>query len=175
MPQGLQMCKAVFLDRDGIINIDKEYLYKIEDFEFCDGVFEALRYFQDMGYALFIVTNQSGIRRGYYSQKDFEKLTVWMLEELKKEGIKIKRVYHCPHTPKENCECRKPKPHMLNLAIKEFDILPQKSWMIGDKPSDIMAGINAGISNTIFINSSICKEAKYNVKLILDTINIIKM
>ncbi len=168
------MHKAVFLDRDGIINIDKTYLYKIKDFEFCDGVFETLRHFQDMGYALFIVTNQSGIGRGYYSEKDFENLTTWMLKELKKESIEIKKVYHCPHVPKANCDCRKPKPHMLNLAIKEFEILPKKSWMIGDKPSDIFAGINAGISNTVFVNNSTCEDAKYNVKSILDTIDIIK-
>ncbi len=168
------MYKAVFLDRDGIINIDKTYLYQIKDFEFCDGVFETLRHFQDMGYSLFIVTNQSGIGRGYYGEKDFEKLTNWMIKEFLKQKINIRKVYHCPHTPSENCDCRKPSPYMIKQAIKEFNIDPKNSWMIGDKPSDIEAGINAGISDTIFINSTTCKEAKYNVKSILDTINIIK-
>jgi len=168
------MYKAVFLDRDGILNIDKTYLYKIKDFEFFDGIFEALRHFQDMGYLLFVVTNQSGIGRGYYSEEDFEKLTHWMLKKFLEQKINIKKVYHCPHTPSDNCGCRKPKPYMLNLAIKEFGIKPENSWMIGDKPSDILAGRNAGISNTIFINTFTCKEAKYNVKSILDTINIIK-
>ncbi len=169
------MNKAIFLDRDGIINVDKTYLHKIEDFEFCDGVFETFKYLQNLGYLLIVVTNQSGIGRGYYGEEDFEKLTLWMLEELKKNGIKIQKVYHCPHTPQDNCKCRKPKPYMLKQAIKEFQIEPKNSWMIGDKLSDIKAGLNVGITNTIFINSFTCKEAKYSVKSILDTISIIKI
>ena len=168
------MYKAVFLDRDGIINIDKKYLYKIEEFEFCVGIFDTLRYLQNLDYLLFIVTNQSGIGRGYYSEKDFEKLTNWMLKEFLKQKISIKKVYHCPHTPSENCDCRKPSPYMIKQAIKEFEIDPKNSWMIGDKPSDIEAGINAGITDTIFIDSTTCKESKYNVKSILGTIDIIK-
>ncbi|NOX14597.1 MAG: D-glycero-beta-D-manno-heptose 1,7-bisphosphate 7-phosphatase [Epsilonproteobacteria bacterium] len=168
------MNKAIFLDRDGIINIDKTYLYKIEDFEFCDGIFEALKKFQKLGYLLIIVTNQSGIGRGYYNEKNYERLTNWMLNEFEKNKIKIQKVYHCPHTPEDNCGCRKPKPYMIHLAIKEFEIEPKNSWMIGDKLSDIKAGLKAGITNTIFIKSSTCKEAKYSVKSILDTISIIK-
>ncbi|MFK5881574.1 MAG: D-glycero-beta-D-manno-heptose 1,7-bisphosphate 7-phosphatase [Sulfurospirillum sp.] len=168
------MNKAIFLDRDGVINLDKAYLYKIKDFEFCDGVFDTLRYLQSLGYLLFIVTNQSGIGRGYYTKEQFEELTVWMQKEFLKQGINIQKVYHCPHIPNDNCICRKPKPYMINKAIKEFEIEPKNSWMIGDKPSDIKAGIKAGISNTIFINDYISKEAKYSVKSILDTIKIIK-
>lgn len=169
------MNKAIFLDRDGIINIDHSYVYKKENFEFCDGVFEALQYFQFLGYQLFIVTNQSGIGRGYYTKEDFEKLTSWMLQEFTYKDIKITKVYYCPHTPDEGCACRKPKIGMFKKAQEEFDIDMKNSWMIGDKPSDIQAGYNAGISNTIFVNkTTTCKDASYSVNSILDTIKIIK-
>jgi len=166
--------KAIFLDRDGIINVDYSYVYKKEDLEFCDGVFETLQHFASLGYALFIVTNQSGIGRGYYTEEDFEKLTSWMLDEFICKNIKITKVYHCPHSPDENCKCRKPKTGMFEQARKEFDIDIKNSWMIGDKPSDIQAGKNAGIPNTIFVNSLTNRESSYSVKSILDTITIIK-
>jgi D-glycero-D-manno-heptose 1,7-bisphosphate phosphatase len=143
--------KAVFLDRDGVINIDKNYVHKIEEFEFVEGIFEVLREFLKIGYKLFIVTNQSGIGRGYYSEEDFLSLTSFMLEELKKENIEITKVYHCPHSPELNCECRKPKPAMLLKAKEEFDIDMANSIMIGDKKSDIETGKNAKVGKTIFI------------------------
>ena len=166
--------RAIFLDRDGIINTDHSYVYKKENFEFCNGIFKTLQHFLSLDYQLFIVTNQSGIGRGYYSEEDFEKLTSWMRDEFTCKGIKITKVYHCPHTPEDNCACRKPKIDMFEKAKKEFDIDKQSSWMIGDKSSDIQAGQNAGIPNTIFVNTSTCKDASYSVKSILDTINIIK-
>ncbi|WP_024954278.1 D-glycero-beta-D-manno-heptose 1,7-bisphosphate 7-phosphatase [Sulfurospirillum arcachonense] len=168
------MKKAIFLDRDGIINVDHSYVYKIEDFEFCEGVFQTLKYFQSLNYSLFIVTNQSGIGRGYYTQENFEKLTSWMIDAFTCKDIKITKVYHCPHSPQEGCSCRKPQIGMFEQAQNEFDIDMHNSWMIGDKTSDIQAGINANIPNTIFVNTLICKDAKYNVKSILDTIDIIK-
>ena len=168
------MKKAIFLDRDGIINVDHSYVYEKENFEFCEGIFETLQYFLSLDYLLFVVTNQSGIGRGYYSEEDFEKLTSWMLDVFTCKEIKIQKVYHCPHNPDEGCKCRKPATAMFEKAKKEFNIDMQNSWMIGDKSSDIQAGINANISNTIFINSSTCKEASYSVKSILDTIEIIK-
>jgi len=166
--------KAIFLDRDGIINIDKSYVYKKEDFEFYDGVFKTLRHFQSLGYILIIITNQSGIGRGYYTEEDFQKLMAWVKDEFKKQNIDIKAIYHCPHKPDENCTCRKPKPKMIESAIKKYNIDTDASWMIGDKQSDIQAGNNANITNTILVNTIICKDAKYIVKSILDTINIIK-
>lgn len=161
------MRKAVFLDRDGVINVDKSYVYKIEDFEFCEGVFEALRHFQKLGYLLIIVTNQSGIGRGYYSEEAFQNLTAWMKKELLHVKIKIDAVYHCPHRPEALCACRKPKSGMFEHAIKDFDIDVSQSWMIGDKPSDIDAALGAGIGNTILLGKS-------NVNFILDTIDLIK-
>lgn len=161
------MTKAVFLDRDGVINIDKAYVSKIEDFEFCEGVFEALKHFQNLGYLLIVVTNQSGIGRGYYSEEDFQILSDWMQKELLHVKIKIDAIYHCPHAPEVNCACRKPKSGMFLKAIEDFDIDVANSWMIGDKETDMEAAIVAGIPNTILLG-------KTSVNFILDTINLIK-
>lgn len=160
------MTKAIFLDRDGVINVDKAYVSKIEDFEFCEGVFEALIHFQTLGYLLIIVTNQSGIGRGYYSEEDFQKLTAWMQKELLHVKIKIDAIYHCPHAPILNCSCRKPKSGMLLQAIEDFNIDVKSSWMIGDKQTDIEAALGAGVTNTILLG-------KTGVNLILDTINLV--
>ncbi len=156
--------KAVFLDRDGVVNIDKNYVYKIEDFEFVDGVFEVLKEFLKRGYKLFIVTNQSGIGRGYYDENDFLKLTSYMLDKLKQKGIQITKVYHCPHSPESNCECRKPKPAMLLRAKDEFNIDMANSVMIGDKKSDIETGKNAKVGKTIFIGNKDEPLADINIK-----------
>lgn len=168
------MNKAVFLDRDGIINVDKSYVYKIEDFEFCNGIFELLGYLQNLGYKLIVVTNQSGIARGYYTQEDFENLTNWMIKTFDQRGIKISEVYHCPHGPQDNCDCRKPNAKMLQQGIEKYKLDVENSWMIGDKPSDMEAALKAGIANTIYVNFTTCKSAKYNAKTILDIIDIIK-
>jgi D-glycero-D-manno-heptose 1,7-bisphosphate phosphatase len=157
------MKKALFLDRDGVINIEKEYLYKIEDFEFIDGIFDLCRYYQNLGYLIFVVTNQSGIARGYYTQDDFERLTLWMVDRFNKECVNIQKVYHCPHHPaiSGECECRKPNPGMLFYAKKEFDINLNDSIIIGDKERDIEAGLNAGLSTCyLFDESYSTKESK---------------
>ena len=148
------MKKALFLDRDGVVNVEKEYLYKIEDFEFIDGIFELCKHYQDLGYLIFIVTNQSGISRGFYSEDDFLKLTQWMNDAFAQQGITITKVYHCPHHPKYSgeCECRKPKPGMLLEAAKEFNLDLANSIMIGDKERDVEAGINAGLRETYLFN-----------------------
>jgi len=145
--------KAIFLDRDGVINIEKNYLYKIEDFEFIDGVFEALNYLQSLGYKLFIITNQSGVGRNYYTLDDFKNLTFWMLKEFEKNGIEISQVELCPHTPDANCNCRKPKTQMIDNILANYNIDLELSWLIGDKSSDISCAKNANIKNTIQVNS----------------------
>ena len=157
------MKKALFLDRDGVINIEKNYLYKIEEFEFVDGIFEICKYFQDRGYEIVIITNQSGIARGFYSEDDFLTLNSWMLREFERNGIEIATVKYCPHHPdfNQDCECRKPNPGMIIEASKELDINLENSILIGDKISDIEAGKRAGIGINILIkrdNISLLKE-----------------
>lgn len=149
------MNKALFLDRDGVINIEKEYLYKIEDFEFIDGVFSTCQHFLGQGYLLIIITNQAGIARGKYTEDDFAKLTHWMIQQFTKHGILISKVYHCPHHPNFSgiCDCRKPKPGMIKLAQKEFNLDLKQCTLVGDKEGDIQAGINAGICRNILVRS----------------------
>lgn len=146
--------KALFLDRDGTINKEKHYVYKKDDFDFIPGIFSLVKLFSDKGYLIIIITNQSGIARGFYTEEDYNQLTMWMLNEFDKNGIKISKVYHCPHHPKitGHCNCRKPNPGMILNAIKEFNINPASSILIGDKKSDILAGENAGIGENHFIS-----------------------
>lgn len=154
------MNKAVFLDRDGVINVDHAYVSKAEDFEFIDGVFDACRHFQQQGYLLVIVTNQSGIGRGYYTEQDFQHLTDWMLAQFTLHGINISGVYFCPHHPNNaqppyniDCNCRKPAPGMLLQAIHEHNIDVTKSLMLGDKAADMQAAAAAGVSRKILVLS----------------------
>jgi len=156
--------RAIFLDRDGVINVDKGYVYKKEDFIFAPFVFETLRYFVQKGYLLIIVTNQSGIARGYYSEADFLALNDYMLKEFEREDIKISKVYYCPHAPEADCECRKPHAKMLLDAKAEFDIDLEASWLIGDKESDIEAGLNAGVKNLILLGDALKSKAGYILK-----------
>ena len=149
--------KALFLDRDGTINVEKNYVYKIEDFEFIPGIFELIRKYQKDNYLIFVITNQSGIARGFYSEKDFEILNNWMLGEFEKEGIKITNVFYCPHHPDitGDCNCRKPKPGMIKEALKQYNISAVNSVLIGDKKRDILAGENAGIGKNLYIQNLI--------------------
>ena len=168
------MRKALFLDRDGVINKEKNYIYKIEDFEFIDGVFEICRAFQEKGYLIIIITNQAGIARGKYTEEDYQILTNWMIKEFEKENIYIEKVYHCPHHPDFSgaCHCRKPAPGMLEEAKVEFDIDMASSILIGDKESDIEAGLQAGIETNILVRSGhdIIDERTTKANLIIDSI-----
>jgi D-glycero-D-manno-heptose 1,7-bisphosphate phosphatase len=170
--------KAVFLDRDGVINEEVGYLHKSKDFKFIDGVFEACQYFQTLGYKLIVVTNQSGIARGYYQEADFHSLTKWMLEQFTSQSINILDVFFCPHGPESTCECRKPQPGMLLAARDKFDIDMENSWMIGDKEADVGAANAAGINNTILVKSGhdideANSKAKFILKSIKDSTQII--
>ena len=147
--------KALFLDRDGTINIERNYVYKIEDFEFIEGVFELIKSYQCRGFLVFVITNQAGIARGFYTEDDYSILTKWMLKQFELKGIQIAKVYHCPHHPEITGECsfRKPNPGMILQAIDEFNIDPANSVLIGDKKSDILAGENAGIGENLYIQN----------------------
>ena len=163
--------KTIFLDRDGVINKEINYLYKIEEFEFIDGVFEACKYLINLNYQIIIVTNQSGIARGYYSERDYQILNTWMLAQFKKNNIIIFDIFHCPHLPNSNCNCRKPKPGMFLEAKYKHNIDMKKSWLIGDKEVDIISANNSGISNTILVRSGHkINELNSNALYILDSI-----
>ena len=167
------MSRAVFLDRDGVINKDDGYVHKPEEFRFKSGIFEFCKAAQTKGYLLIVVTNQSGIARGYYTEQDFQILTDWMLSEFDKQGIHVTKVYYCPFHPDKGigeykCESpdRKPNPGMLQKAKTEFDIDMASSILIGDKPSDIEAGINVGVGKLIFLQDNYPKPNNNNAEII---------
>lgn len=128
--------KAVFLDRDGTINVDHGYVYKYEDFEFIDGVIDSLKKLQDAGFLLVIITNQSGIARGYFSENDFHILHEKIDKKLEGYGIKISGLYYCPHL--NDCSCRKPQTKLFYDAANDLNIDFSKSYAIGDRMRDLM-------------------------------------
>jgi|LNFM01.1.fsa_nt_gb D-glycero-D-manno-heptose 1,7-bisphosphate phosphatase len=152
------MRTALLLDRDGVINVDRGYVSEIAAFEWRDGVFDMLAKAQERGHLLVIVTNQSGIGRGYYTSDDFERLTGWMLEQLADRGIDIARVYHCPFHPEAVVEryraahpWRKPEPGMLLQAAQDLGLDLGRSIMIGDQWTDMQAGHAAGVGRLLLV------------------------
>lgn len=155
--------KALFLDRDGVINIDKGYVHKIADCEFMPGIFDLCRLARAKGYLLIVITNQSGIARGYYAEKDFQTLMDWMREEFSRQNCPLDAVYHCPFHEKGIGEYRraspdrKPEPGMILKAAAQYGLDLSRSMLIGDKQSDIEAGERAGVGRNILVNDSLDK------------------
>jgi len=142
--------KAIIMDRDGTLNKDPGYVHKVGDFELLFGVIEGLNLLKD-DYLFFIVSNQSGIGRGYYEEKDFWDFTNHLLSTLEENQIHIERVYFCPHHPDIDCNCRKPKTKFMDDILSEYKIDLDGSWMIGDHPSDVQFGVNAGIKSVFLL------------------------
>ncbi len=152
--------RAAFLDRDGVINLDRGYVYRREDFEFVSGALEGARRLHAMGFLLVVASNQSGIGRGYYGEADFEALTAWMRNEFQAAGAPLVGVYYCPHHPTEAigvyrraCDCRKPAPGMLLAAARDLGIDLAASLMLGDKASDLEAARAAGVPLRILLGT----------------------
>lgn len=152
--------RAVFLDRDGVINVERHYLHRVEDFEFLPGVPQALRQLQAAGWKLVVVTNQSGIARGYYGEADYERLTAHMRDALQDHGVVLDAVLRCPHLPdaaiaeyRRLCDCRKPAPGMLLRAAAALHLDLPASVVVGDKGSDLEAGRAAGVGRCLLVRS----------------------
>lgn len=154
------MRPALFLDRDGIINIDHDFVHRQADFVFVDGIFELCAAAQAAGFLLVVITNQSGIGRGYYTEDDFTTLMTWMIEQFAARGVRIEKVYYSPHFPESEHEKyrdestladRKPNPGMLLRAERELGIDLARSILIGDRLTDIEAGRRAGLSTLCLI------------------------
>jgi D-glycero-D-manno-heptose 1,7-bisphosphate phosphatase len=171
--------KALFLDRDGVINVERGYVHRPESFEFIPGIFELCRAAQSLGYLLIVVTNQAGIARGYYSEADFGALTDWMMDRFMEQNIEIARVYYCPYHPvfgvgeyQRDSPDRKPNPGMLLRAKSEWNLDMASSILIGDKASDMEAGGAAGVGTLIFFSAEVPnlepRETLYHISPSLD-------
>lgn len=143
---------AVFFDRDGVLNVDIGYLHKQEDFQWVQGAKEAIRFLKDQGFLVFVVTNQSGVARGYYKEVDVHQLHQWIQKELQEVGAQINAFYYCPHHPegtisnyKLKCNCRKPEPGLIQQALEEWPVDKTSSFLVGDNVSDVAAAEAAGI------------------------------
>lgn len=154
------MKKALFLDRDGVINIDHGYVYQIENFDFMPGILSLCKRFYDQGFQLVVVTNQSGIGRKYYTEEDFEVLTQWLRKEFENNGSPLSSVYHCPHHPEQDCTCRKPLPGMFLKAKEDLGLNMEQSVMIGDKTSDMQAAHASGVGRRILLTTKSVSESE---------------
>lgn len=150
----------MFLDRDGVINVDHGYVHNYDEFQFVEGIFEVCRAAKQLGYLVFVVTNQAGIGRGYYSEREFLELTDWMCNVFEAEGVIVDKVYFCPTHPehgvgnyKVESVFRKPNPGMILQAAQEFDVDLGASILVGDKETDITAGLAAGVGRNLLYDS----------------------
>jgi D-glycero-D-manno-heptose 1,7-bisphosphate phosphatase len=153
--------RALFLDRDGVVNVEIGYLHRIEDVTFMPGIVSLCRTAMQLGYRLVVVTNQAGIARGFYSEADFEVLMAWMRGELRIQGVEFDAVYHCPYHPdhgvgeyRREHEDRKPGTGMLRRAMREFGVSLADSVMVGDRCSDIAAANSAGLRQAFLISGT---------------------
>ncbi|WP_455817748.1 D-glycero-beta-D-manno-heptose 1,7-bisphosphate 7-phosphatase [Pseudomonas cerasi] len=151
---------AIFLDRDGTINVDHGYVFESDNFEFIDGVIDAMRELKEMGFALVLVTNQSGIARGLFTEDQFMHLTEWMDWSLADRDVDLDGIYFCPHHPeaiveelRQSCDCRKPQPGMFLTAQQELNIDMAASYMVGDKIEDMQAALAAGVGKKVLVRS----------------------
>lgn len=177
------MQKALFLDRDGVVNLEKNYLYRIEDFGFVDGIFDLCRAAVQAGYCLIIVTNQAGIARGYFTEKQFHELMDWVRIQFSRQNLPLTDVFYCPHHPvhgqgeyKIECECRKPQPQMLIDAARKHNLDLRESIIVGDKISDIKAGKAAHLKTTVLAGTghAVSTEDKAQADIYVDTLSQLK-
>jgi len=154
--------RAIFLDRDGVINIEVNYLSDPKDFVFIDGTIEALKILKEKGYLLIVITNQSGIARGYYDQERLAKIHSKMTDILKDHEMVLDDIFFCPHHPKFTglCDCRKPNPGMILKAADKYRINLEESYMVGDTLKDIKAGRNAGCQTALVLTGHGAQEKK---------------
>ncbi|TBL89222.1 D-glycero-beta-D-manno-heptose 1,7-bisphosphate 7-phosphatase [Hafnia alvei] len=174
-----QLVPAIFLDRDGTINVDHGYVHESDNFQFIDGVIDAMAKLKEMGYALVLVTNQSGIARGMFTEDQFMHLTEWMDWSLADRGVDLDGVYYCPHHPegtveefRQTCDCRKPQPGMLLSAKEELNIDMSASYIVGDKIEDLLAGEAASVGTKVLVRTGkpVTPEAEAKADLVIKSL-----
>ncbi|WP_034949568.1 D-glycero-beta-D-manno-heptose 1,7-bisphosphate 7-phosphatase [Erwinia oleae] len=170
---------AIFLDRDGTINVDHGYVHEIDKFHFIDGAIEAMKELKSMGFALVMVSNQSGIARGMFTEDTFMRLTEWMDWSLADRDVDLDGIYFCPHHPdaaveayRQSCDCRKPAPGMLLSAQRDLNIDMAASYMVGDKPEDMQAAQAAGVGKKVLVRSgkAVTAESEKEADWVIDSL-----
>ena len=170
--------KLCLLDRDGVLNVDKAYLCKTEDVEWVPGSREAIAWLNRQGFHVVVVTNQSGVARGFFTEDVVRELHDWMAAEVKKSGGEIASFYYCPHLPGAavrqydvDCDCRKPKPGMILQALNDFDVKPCNAFLAGDSPRDVEAAEAAGVKGFLYTGGNLLdfiQKIVWNLKLAED-------
>ena len=165
------MKKAIFLDRDGTINVEVDYLHETDKLEFIDGTIEALALLKKHGYKLIVISNQSGIGRGYFGARDVERLHEYMNRVLQKHNAAIDAFYYCPHVEQDRCACRKPRTGLIDRAVAEWDIDLSCSYMVGDREKDVLTAVNAGCGYGLILSGHLVSDTlqeKYKSHLYKD-------
>lgn len=165
------MNQIAFLDRDGVLNIDHDYVYRPEEFDWMPDAIEAVRWLNEHGFRTAVVTNQSGIGRGHYTEDEFHFLMKWVQRTLEEHGARLDTYYFCPHHPvmakppyRQECPCRKPNPGMLLQGLRDLDGDPRRSFLIGDKPTDIQAAEAAGVKGFLYKGGSLLTAVRSAVE-----------
>lgn len=179
MPDILTTMRAVFLDRDGTVNVGTPTYERVDSLgkvELLPNTIEALRLLATLDYVVFFVTNQAGLAEGLITRAEFDAINNKVLTLVQPSGLIIAATYVCPHGETDNCDCRKPKPKLLLDAAKEYDINLSKSWMIGDRPSDVMTGVNAGTKGILVktgVSNVVSDQAIYTAPTLLEAVGYI--
>jgi len=165
------MSKILFLDRDGVVNIDKHFVSRIEDIVFIDGIFQLCKYFKEQDYQIVIATNQSGIARGLFSEQEFLAITSFILDEFRRHDLTVLACFHCPHGPNDNCSCRKPLPGLFTQALRQFNVEAKNCISIGDRERDIDAALAAGISHNYLMQDSQISTSHFLGSIVVNSLS----
>lgn len=163
--------QVLFLDRDGIINVDNHFVFRVEDVVFVEGIFQLCKYFRNRGFEIVVITNQSGVGRGIFSEQELKLVMAYILERFKAEGIEILDYFYCPHIPTELCKCRKPLPGLFTQAMGKFDVLPENCISIGDRGTDVLAAMGAGIQQNYLLLNNQFGESHVSGPILVNSLN----
>ena len=165
------MRKILFLDRDGVVNVDKHFISRIEDIVFVQGIFQLCKYFEEQDFQIVIVTNQSGIARGLFSEMEFHTIMSFILEEFRRHEIEVLGYFHCPHGPNDKCTCRKPLPGLFTQALRQLNVIGKNCITIGDRERDIDAALAAGIPQNYLLQDPQIGTSQFPGSIVVNSLS----
>lgn len=164
------MRKILFLDRDGIVNVDTHFVSKIDEIIFVEGIFELCKYFQEQQFEIVIITNQSGISRKLFTELDFHSIMKFIIKEFRERNIPVLAYFYCPHNSDDQCTCRKPLPGLFTKAIQEFDVLADNCISIGDRERDISAALAAGVTKNYLLHDQQISQGQFPACIVVNSL-----